>query len=93
MLTKTPGTAERRVLFKVLTVYSATYLQLVLSLHCLPFVVMFGFNTIPSRQTPYSYKALIVAEKTLSDTFAHTSMLWSPSIVHSGSTIGTSPLS
>jgi len=51
------GTAPKTDLLKVITVISATYYGLVLSVFYLPLVIILGFNTIPSRHTPNSYKA------------------------------------
>ena len=56
-----------------------------------PGTVMDGLRREPSRKTPLSERALYTAARTFSCTSAVLSMLWSPSMRISGSTIGTRP--
>jgi hypothetical protein len=87
----TPGKAGTIVLDKVLTVYQAIYSAVALSGQLAPGVTMFGFNKRPSIKSLCSNNYYITAENTLSDTSAHSSILWVPSWRISGSIIGASP--
>lgn len=75
----TPGKAGTIVLDRVLTVYHAIYSAVALSGQLAPGVTIFGFNKRPSIKSLCSNSYYITAEKTLSDTSAHTSILWFPS--------------
>lgn len=75
----TPGNAGTIVRDRVLTVYQAIYSEVALSGQLAPGVTIFGFNNRPSIKSLCSNNYCITAEKTLSDTSAHTSILWVPS--------------
>lgn len=93
--TVTPTKAGGTVLLRAKAVlYPISYgVTLLLSGLVDPGVTMFGLRRQPSKKILFSFKALKTAAKTLSVTFWHTSIEWSPSAKISGSTIGTNPFS
>jgi hypothetical protein len=54
---------------------------------------MFGLRTMPSSSTRWSSSSANTARSVSSVTCAERSIVWSPSISTSGSTIGTMPAS
>lgn len=88
----TPGNADTIVRDRVLTVYSAIYLEVALWGQEIPGVTIFGLRSRPSISRCWVNNSRITALNTFSETSAHTSMLWSPSWRISGSIMGTNPL-
>ena len=84
-----PGTAAGTVLLKAVTVARATCSGDAFLAHFCPGVTILGLRSVPSKYTWWSLRALYVAANTVSVTFWHLSMSWSPSQSTSGSTIGT----
>lgn len=74
-----PGTAGGTVLCRAVTVALAISSGVALTGHDWPGVTMFGFNNVPSRYTWWSLSALYTAANTVSVTFWHLSISWSPS--------------
>ena len=70
----TPGRAGTIVLDRVLTVNQAISSALALFSHEAPGVTIFGFSKSPSIKRCWLNSSYITAEKTLSDTAAHTSI-------------------
>ena len=59
----------------------------------LPERTMFGLSSMPSRRTRWRRRAAKVSARVSRVAWSQRSMVWSPSISTSGSTIGTSPAS
>jgi hypothetical protein len=87
-----PGTAAGTVCCNTRTVARAISAGVACGDADSPERTMFGFNNVPSNMTLWSLNALYCAANTRSVTSALFSMLWTPSINTSGSTIGTKPL-
>lgn len=62
------------------------------SLHSVPARTMLGLSSMPSNRMRWSCSALMQAACTFSVAAAARSIVWSPSMRTSGSTMGTRPL-
>ena len=79
MTLRLPATAAGTVLFRAVTVAAAISWGVYLVVQDWPAVTIFGFNSVPSRNTWWSFRALYTAARTVSVTFCARSKSWSPS--------------